>query len=79
MVRAIKKAAGSAAGSLAAADWKKIGIGASLAIVGGLSAWVAESFVPDMTEIGSVPALLIAAGVPILLNGLRKFLTDTRD
>ncbi len=78
MIHNQKTPKGSTAGALSSLDWKKIGIGAVLAIVGGLSAFVADSFLPVLTAEGSLPALLIASTVPILLNTLRKLLTDTR-
>lgn len=69
---------GSLSFELSPADWKKIGTGAALAVIGGLTAWFSEQMVPMLREQSSL-GLLIATVVPIALNIVRKFLMDTRD
>lgn len=67
---------GSRPFSLSAHDWRKIGVGALLAALGGVSAWFAEEMSPWLRA-HSEWGLLIATAVPILFNIARKSVSDT--
>lgn len=69
---------GSPAGKLNGLDLRKIATGAALAALGGVAAWFGSELAPELTENGSTLAIVIATVTPILLNALRKWLTDTR-
>lgn len=68
---------GSPKGKLGALDWRKLAISLGLSIVGAAIGWVGTSLVPALQESG-VP-WMVAAGsfLPMLVNLVRKWLTDT--
>ena len=73
---------GSKPFSLGPEDWAKIGRGAILAVLGALATWGTAELMPTLAahvnnELGNLIIALVAAGVPILLNVLRKWLGDT--
>ncbi len=73
---------GSPPFSLSADDWKKIGIGALLAMFGGLSAYITAQVIPLLNEktandLGALLVALAATALPIVANIIRKFLGDT--
>ena len=70
---------GSPPGTLSTLDIKKIGIGAVLAILGALAAYVTTTVVPALEEAGTPAALIVAAIVPIAINAIRKWISDTRE
>ena len=68
---------GSSRFSLNAADLKKIGVGALLAMGGALVVYLSTEVVPTIDQSTALGALL--AGVAsIALNTFRKLLSDTR-
>ena len=69
---------GSPAGKLDVSDGTKLAVGAALAACGGVAAWFGKEAIPALEENGGTLALLVAVIVPVLLNTLRKWLTDTR-
>jgi hypothetical protein len=67
----------SPAGQLAVSDWKKIGMGALLAVLGALSGYLAT--VGPAIETKSASGLILAVTVSVLGNMIRKWMTDTRN
>lgn len=63
---------------LDAIDARKMQVSFGLGLCGFLSAWFAKELAPALREEGTTVALLIAAAVPVLINGARKWLTDNR-
>lgn len=59
-------------------DFKKLGISFALGLCGFVSAWFAKEAIPVLETDGGTLALLIAAGVPILVNGVRKLFQNNR-
>lgn len=68
---------GSKALSLSREDWIKIAKGAAIAVAGALITVGLEQVVPALEGSGAWGAS-IAAIMAIVLNTLRKWLTDTR-
>ena len=60
------------------ADWKKIGTGLLLAIIGAVLTWCSESYIPLLEKSPDEAKLLLAAFLAVLVNAIRKWLTDTR-
>ncbi len=63
-------------------DWKEVGVGAVLAMLGGLAAYLTASVIPLLqektaNELGSLLIALAATALPILSNIVRKYLGDT--
>jgi len=63
---------------LSKTDWKKIGTGLILAIIGAVLAWVSETLIPLLQEQPDSMKLLLAAVLAAAVNVVRKWLTDTR-
>jgi len=63
---------------LSKADWKKIGTGLLLAIIGAVLAWVSETLIPLLQDSPDSAKLLLAAVLAATVNVIRKWLTDTR-
>lgn len=57
------------------ADWKKIGVGAVVAVGGALLTIVAEQVIPAIDQ-GTATGALIASVAAIALNAARKFFSD---
>jgi hypothetical protein len=72
---------GSKPFTMSAEDWKKVGIGAGLAMLGGLSAYVTAHVIPLLNEktaneLGALLVALAATAMPILVNMVRKWAGD---
>ena len=63
---------------LSTADWRKIGTGLILALIGALLAWVSETVIPILQDSPDTAKLLLAAVLAAAANAIRKWLTDTR-
>jgi hypothetical protein len=59
-------------------DWKKIGIGAAMAVAGALLTYVATGIMPMLATKYPEASPFIAALAAIILNISRKYFTDTR-
>jgi len=63
---------------LSTTDWKKIGTGLILALIGALLAWVSETVIPMLQDSPDAVKLLLAAVLASAVNAIRKWMTDTR-
>jgi len=63
----------SKTGKLDSTDWRKIGTGAAVAVLGAILTYATE-IIPDL-ELGDYGPML-AAGLAVLVNVIRKILTD---
>lgn len=78
MIRPYQQPQGSPPLTLSASDWKKIGIGAGLAVAGALAAYFTSDVVPVLEGENTLPALLLAATFSAGINVVRKWLLDTQ-
>lgn len=62
--------------SLSKYDWKKIGIGAAVAVVGALLTYFAD-LIPTIDFGPWTP--IVTAGFAVLANVLRKWMMDTQE
>ncbi len=53
-------------------DWKKVGIGALIALGGALVSYVSTIVIPAMEASGNATLLLVAAVASIVINALRQ-------
>ena len=53
-------------------DWKKVGIGAMIALGGSLFSYVSTIVIPAMEASGDATLLLVAAVASIAINALRQ-------
>ena len=53
-------------------DWKKVGIGALIALGGALTSYVSTIVIPAMEASGDATLLLVAAVASIAINALRQ-------
>jgi hypothetical protein len=72
---------GSPPFSLSADDWKKIGIGAVLSMLGALATFIGVELLPTLKEnvaddLGLLLYTLLAAAAPVVLNVARKWIGD---
>jgi len=63
---------------LSTTDWRKIGTGLILALIGALLAWVSETVIPILQDSPDSMKLLLAAVLAAAVNVIRKWMTDTR-
>lgn len=59
-------------------EWKKIGRGLLIALIGAVMAWAIAELIPTMEASTDPRLLFLAAMLSALVNALRKWLTDTR-
>jgi hypothetical protein len=74
---------GSPPFSLSAEDWKKIGIGAVLSMLGALATFIGVELLPTLKEniaddLGLLLYTLLAAAAPVVLNIARKWIGDNK-
>ena len=53
-------------------DWKKVGIGALIALGGALVSYISTIVIPAMEASGNATLLLVAAVASIVINALRQ-------
>lgn len=59
-------------------DWKKIGTGLWIALIGTVLAWAIADLIPTLETSTDPRLLFLAALLSAIVNALRKWLTDTR-
>lgn len=65
-------------GKMSKLDWKKIGTSLLLAVISCVLAWVVDVLLPMLRESGDEVLIIIAGVVFVIVNAVRKWLTDTR-
>ena len=68
---------GAKKGALGPLDYRKLGISLGLGLIGFVGAWITTALVPALRDSGETWAILLAAGLPVAVNLIRKLLTDT--
>jgi len=64
--------------SMSTLDWRKVLTGLGVGIAGAVLAWLTTVLIPAMQETGDEKLLFLAVVLATIVNGLRKWIIDTR-